>query len=150
MHADVHQGECLVLQCGLPTVGQKGAIKPAPGKHRASEHTLWGPWHYPSVHLAAGEEAQHKASQGSAQSVEQRGISAVLAKAKHSPRPFPPFLLVSCNAFLPHSKGCRGVCTQPPTSPERFAVNEAGDLKRSVCNLEIQGCITRQVNNQGT
>lgn len=96
----------LVLLCGLPMAGQKGAIKPAPGKPRASEYVFWGPWLYLalSVRLAAGEEAQQEASQGSAESLEQRGVSAVLAKAKHSPRSFPPFLLVSYNTFLPHSK----------------------------------------------
>ena len=74
----------------------------------------------------------------------------MLAKAKHSPRSFPPFLLGLCNIFLLHRKRCRAVCVQPPTSPKCFAVNEAGNLKRSMCNLEIQSCITEQVNNQGT
>lgn len=142
----------VVLPCGLLLAGQKCAIKPAPRKHRPSEYTCCGPWlyHVLSGHSAAGEEAQHEASQGLAKkSPGQRGVSTVLAKAKHGPRSLPSFLLVSCNTFLPHSKWCRGVCTQPPTSPKCFAMNEAGNLKRSVCNLEIQGCITGQANNQG-
>lgn len=74
----------------------------------------------------------------------------MLAEAKHSPRSSSPFLLVPCDSFLLLSKRCRGVCLQPPTSSQCFAVNEAGKLKRSMCNLEVQGCITGQVNNQGT
>lgn len=73
-----------------------------------------------------------------------------MAKGKHSPRSFPPSLLVSCNNFLLHSKWCKQVCTQPPTSHQRLTVNEAGNLDRSVYNLEIQGCITGQVNKQDT